>query len=218
MSYNVRNTKELLDKTEYILREVRARFKNPCLLWSTGKDSTALVHIVKNLFYDIPWDVVHIDTGLLFPEIYEFRTRLTKEWNIPLKIARKDTIYVPGSCNEEEIFKCCTNRKTLALKEIFQEEHYDAALLAIRWDELGIRSKEHYFSPRTHEWEWKVVRKKTKEEIKEGDSPFVPLTEPEMWQLYQTEFGKDCEHVRVHATLHWSEIDIWEYIDRKSVV
>jgi len=108
-------------------------------------------------------------------------------------------------------------KKTLALKELFQKEHYDAALLAIRWDELGIRSKERYFSPRTHKWEWKIVRNKTKEEMKEGDSPFVPLAEPEMWNLYQTNFGKECEHVRVHPILHWAEIEVWEYIKRNNV-
>jgi len=185
-----------------------------------GKDSTALLHIAKTAFYDdIPFDVVHIDTGKLFREMYVFRDRLAREWEIPLIVAKLNDcptieLFEP---TEEGIFNCCMCRKTQALKNAFQIHKYDAAILAIRWDELGVRSKEHYFSPRTHEWEWKIVRKKTEEEMKEGDSPFVPLTEPEMWDLYQTDFGEECEHVRVHPMLHWSEIEVWEYIKRNNI-
>jgi len=217
MEYKIRNLDELLSKTEYILRECNARFKKPCILWSTGKDSTALLHMAKTTFFGkIPWDVVHMDTTYKFPEIYKFRDKLAKEWNIPLKIANKITEHKPGDLTEDEVFNCCMDRKTLALKEIFEKEHYDAAILAIRWSELGVRSKEHFFSPRTHKWEWIIVKPRT-EDMEEGDSPFVAVTEPELWSLYQTDFGKDCEHVRVHPILHWSEIEIWEYIKRNNI-
>lgn len=217
MSYKLRNIDDLLSKTEYILREAKVRFKKPCLLWSMGKDSTALLHITKNLFYNIPFDVVHIDTGYLFPEMYKFRDELTYDWDIPLKIAKKDDCKEFNTEDENGIFKCCMCHKTLAFKELFEREHYDAAILAIRWDELGVRAKEHFFSPRTHLWEWKIVREKTQDEMKEGDSPFIPLTEPEMWNIFQTDFGSTCEHVRVHPMLHWAEIEVWEYIKINNV-
>jgi len=217
-SYWLRDIDELLSKTEYILKEAKARFKKPCILWSTGKDSTALLHMTKNTFFgEVPFDVVHIDTTKLFPEMYSFRDRIAKEWNLNLKIARRDSTLEPGNGTEEEVFNCCMERKTLALKQLFMKEHYDAAILAIRWDELGVRGKEHYFSPRTTNWEWRIVRPKTKEEMKEGDAPVKSLSEPEVWNLYQTDFGKECQHVRVHPILHWSELEIWEYIKRNNV-
>jgi len=216
--YILRNIDNLLSKTEYILKEAKARFKKPCILWSTGKDSTALLHMTKNTFFgEIPFDVIHIDTNKLFPEMYTFRNKLAKDWNLNLKIATRNSILEPGKGTEEEVFKCCMERKTLALKDLFTKEHYDAAILAIRWDELGVRGKEHYFSPRTHKWEWKIVRPKTIEELKEGDAPVKSLSEPEVWNLYQTDFGKECEHVRVHPILHWSEIEVWEYIKRNNI-
>lgn len=218
-SYHLRDINPLIEKTVYILREVKARFKKPCLLWSTGKDSTALLHITKQAFFGkIPFDVVHIDTHQLFSEMYEFRDKLIGEWNIPLKVAHKeDCKDLVKNPTEQQIFNCCMCKKTLALKELFQREHYDAAILGIRWDELGVRSKEHVFSPRTHEWEWKIVRKRTKKEQGEGDSPFIPMTEPELWGIYQADFGETCEHVRVHPMLHWSEIEVWEYIKKYNV-
>jgi len=212
MKYYYRDLKSLISKTEFILREAKARFKKPCMLWSTGKDSTVLLHMIFNMFYEIPFDIVHIDTGKLFPQMYKFRDMISSGWHIPLKIAKKEDCKEIDLESEDGIFNCCMCRKTMALKELFQKEHYDAAILGIRWDELGVRSKEHYFSPRTHMWEWKVVREKTKEELKEGDAPLVSLVEPELWELYQSDFGKDCEHVRVHPILHWTELDIWEYI------
>lgn len=216
--YNIRDIKPLEGRTEFILREVKARFKKPCLLWSGGKDSTVLIHQTKKTFFgEIPFDVILIDTGKLFPETYKFIEKYTKEWNIPLKIAKMKTKYEPGKHTDDEIFNCCMHRKTLALKQLFTKEHYDSAMLGIRWDELGVRGKERIFSPRTTRWEWRVSREKSESEMKEGDAPVVALQEPELWNLYQTDFGKECEHIRVHPILHWNEIEIWEYIKQNKI-
>lgn len=218
VKYTFRVIDDLLSKTEYILKEAKARFRKPCILWSTGKDSTALLHMAKTTFFGaVPFDVVHIDTGMLFKEMYEFRDKIVEEWGLNLKVARRETDKVPGSGSEEEVFNCCMERKTLALKDLFQKEKYDAAILAIRWDELGVRGKERFFSPRTNKWEWKLYKRKTVIELKGGDAPVISLSQPEIWGLYQTDFGPECEHVRVHPILHWSEIEVWEYIKRNRV-
>ena len=71
---------ELVNKSVFILRETKVQFKHPCVLWSTGKDSTAMLSLIKESFFgEVPWDVVHIDTGWKFPEMYEFRNKITKE-------------------------------------------------------------------------------------------------------------------------------------------
>jgi sulfate adenylyltransferase subunit 2 len=202
--------KKKLDKTEFILREVKARFKNPGVLWSTGKDSTACLHMIKNLFGSIPFPVIHIDTGFKFPEIYEFRDSLAKEWNMNLVIANDDVNVTP----DDGHYECCMNRKTMALKHLLDRERYDALILSIRWDEHPIRGMERFFSPRTRDWHWRLVREKTPKEQSEGDSSVVSLQDTELagWRMFATDFGDDCSHVRVHPILHWTEQEIWHYI------
>ena len=81
---------QLEQRSIALLREAKAQFKNIACLWSTGKDSTATVWLCKKAFFGkIPFPVIHIDTSYKFPEIYEFRDRIAKEWNLNLIIAKK---------------------------------------------------------------------------------------------------------------------------------
>jgi sulfate adenylyltransferase subunit 2 len=68
-----------------------------------------------------------------------------------------------------------------------------------RADEEGSRSKERYFSPRNHNSDWNVA-----------DQP------PELWNQYKTDFAPGT-HVRIHPLLDWTEINIWEYIERENI-
>jgi len=207
--------KKKLDKTEFILREVKARFKNAAVLWSTGKDSTACLHMMMNLFGEVVFPVVHIDTGFKFPEIYEYRDRLADEWNLNLVIAKSTAKFRP----DDGHFECCLNLKTLALKNLVEKEKYDALILSIRWDEHPIRGMERFFSPRTTEWHWRFVREKTRQEQSAGDSPIVSMQDTELagWRIFATDFGENCSHVRVHPILHWTEEEIWHYM-KKNVI
>lgn len=211
--YLGRDINPLINKTVFILREVKARFKNPAILWSTGKDSTCVIHMAKfQAFHgELDWPVIHMDTGKKFPETYAFRDRLAKEWNLNLVVAENKTDKSPSNH-----VQCCFERKTLALKQLFQKEKYDAIVVSIRWDEHPIRGMERFFSSRDHHWHWNVVREKTAEEIKEGDAPYVSLTDTELagWNIYATDFGKDSSHVRVHPILHWTEIEMWVYTQK----
>jgi len=208
--------KPLIEKSIFIIREVKARFKKPAVMWSTGKDSTVCLHLIKQAcFGEVPFPVIHIDTSYKFPEIYKFRDSLAKKWNLKLVIARNEEALKQGvspkTCSRME---CCYKLKTLALKELMEREKYDALIVSIRWDEHPIRGMERYFSPRTSKWYWKVVRPKTKEEMKKGDAPVVSLQDTELagWGIFATDFGKDCSHVRIHPLLHWSEIEVWRYV------
>ena len=69
----------------------------------------------------------------------------------------------------------------------------------MRADEEGSRSKERYFSPRNTENTWDVA-----------DQP------PEFWNQYKTEFAPGT-HVRIHPLLDWTELNIWEYIEREKI-
>lgn len=208
----------LESKSIYILREAYRQFKNIAVLWSIGKDSTTLLWLCKKAFYGkVPFPVMHIDTGYKFKEIYDFRQKYVKEWDLDLIVSRNDDAVKKGITPETGRFDCCNERKTEALKQTIKERGMDALLLGIRSDEHGIRDKERYFSPRDKQFRWNVSRPKEAKE--EGDSPYVSLQDPEFagWNLFASDFGPDADHVRVHPLLHWTELDVWEYVKRENI-
>lgn len=180
---------DLIQKSVLILRKAKEQFKNPAVLFSGGKDSTATLALSRAAFFNkIPFPAIHIDNGIDFPETYAFRDRLAKEWGFKLLVAKsiikKDSI---------SGFSCCGANKTDALKKLMKKEGFDALIVSIRRDEHGIRAKERVFSPRDEKWRW--------------DYKNQPL---EAWGY--ASFDEKADHYRVHPILHWREIDTWRYI------
>lgn len=209
---------ELENKSVYIIREAYNKFENMAALWSIGKDSTTLLWLCRKAFYGkIPFPVMHIDTGLKFKEIYEFRKKYVKEWDLDLIVAKNNNAVKKGITPEKGRFECCNARKTEALKQAIKKHKIDALLLGIRRDEHSIRDKERYFSPRDRQFRWNVSKEKEKKD--EGDSPYVPMQDTEMsgWNLFATDFGPDADHIRVHPLLHWTELDVWQYVKREKI-
>jgi len=191
---------ELENKTIYILREAYNRFKNVALLWSIGKDSTSMLWIARKAFFGkLPFPVVHIDTGFKFKEIYEFREKQAREWGLDLVISRNEKALGEKMRPEKGKLECCNSLKTEALKQTLRERGYKALFLAIRRDEHGIRAKERYFSPRDKEFKWNYQ-----------DQP------AELWDLYKSKIEAE-KHFRVHPMLHWTELDIWRYVEREKM-
>jgi len=196
MRTTIVDLKKLIDDSIYIIRWAKSNYKNPAVMWSTGKDSTTMLHLIKTAFLGkVPFPVIHLDTGCKFPEIYEFRDMIAKEWNLNLIVGT----------NEE------------ALKNLLKKHKFDALIMSIRRDEHYIRNMERYFSPRDKDGIWRFVRTKSEEEMKEGDAPFVSEQPLELFNLFQTDFGPNCSHVRVHPILHWTELDVWRYIKKNNI-
>ncbi|MHB8111461.1 MAG: sulfate adenylyltransferase subunit CysD, partial [Syntrophorhabdaceae bacterium] len=216
-----------LDKLEgqsvYIFREAFRDFKNLVMLWSIGKDSTVLLWLARKAFFGhVPMPMLHIDTHFKIPEMIEYRDMLAKEWHLNIvygenaeALAKKET-YPDGACDR---ITCCRNLKTEALKYTLSgewpryrfdhgtgqyirdtnTEQYTGVIVGVRADEEGSRSKERYFSPRDKENDWDV-----------GDQP------PELWNQFKTDFAPGT-HVRIHPLLDWTELNIWEYIERENI-
>lgn len=190
----------LENKSIFIIREARQKFKDIALLWSIGKDSTTLLWLIRKAFFGtVPFPVVHIDTAYKFKEIYEFRDRYAKKWNLNLIIAKNEVALGSGVGPRGGKFECCTALKTDALKMVIDKYKFKALYLAIRRDEHGIRAKERIFSPRDGGFNWNYMNQPA-----------------ELWDHYKatTKMG---EHIRVHPLLGWREIDIWEYIKKEKI-
>ena len=193
---------ELESKSINIIREAYWQYKEKlAVLWSMGKDSTTLVHLVRKAFLgEIPVSFIHIDTTFKFRQIYAFRDKYAKDWGINLIIAKNTVALAEGMSPDKNRFNCCDSLKTEALKQTLEKFDFKALLLAIRRDEHLIRAKERYFSQRDKEFKWDY-----------NDQPL------EMWaQYYKTEHVEGG-HLRVHPMLHWREIDIWRYIKREKL-
>ena len=184
----------------FIIREAYSQFRKVAMLWSIGKDSTTLLWLTRKAFYGkLPFPVLHIDTGYKFKEIYEFRDKYAKDWNLDLIIAKNQKAKDRGVSPQKGKLECCTELKTIALKDIIAEKKFKALYLGIRRDEHGIRAKERIFSPRDEDFEWNYK-----------DQP------PELWDQYKTR-AKDEEHLRVHPLLGWTETDIWRYVQKENI-
>ena len=192
--------KDLENRTIYILRETYAEFNRPAVLWSMGKDSTTMLWLCRKAFFgEIPFPVIHIDTGYKFKQMYQFRAEFAREWGLDLLIARNEEACKEGVGPETGKLECCTMLKTEALKQTLEKHGFDALILAIRRDEHGIRAKERYFSPRDEEFKW--------------DYRDQPL---EMWDQFQGLVGEGF-HMRIHPILHWRELDVWEYVKMEGI-
>ncbi|MBF0331230.1 MAG: sulfate adenylyltransferase subunit CysD [Candidatus Omnitrophica bacterium] len=191
---------ELENRSIYLIREAYARLSPTALLWSIGKDSTAMLWIARKAFFGhIPFPVIHIDTSYKFKQIYAFRDRYAKEWGLDLKISRNEAALAAGVSPHQEKLACCHALKTEALKGTIAQLGLKAVLLAIRRDEHGIRAKERYFSPRARDFKWNYL-----------DQP------AELWNAFHPGSHSD-EHTRIHPMLHWTELDIWKYTAREKI-
>src|SRR3989344_3497193 len=105
---------KLVKQSISILRESKAKFNNLAILWSGGKDSTAMLALCREAFFNrIPFPVIHIDNGIDFPETYALRDELAKKWNINVLTAK-------SIIKEDKIsgISCCGANKTEALKNL----------------------------------------------------------------------------------------------------
>ena len=191
------NLKQLEAESIYILREVAAEFNNPVMMYSIGKDSSVMLHLVMEAFAPgkPPFKFLHVDTLWKFREMIEFRNKRAKELQLDLVVytnpeGQKMNInpFIHGSKIHTDIMK------TEALKQALNQGKYDAIIGGARRDEEKSRAKERIFSFRDkfHKWDPKNQR-------------------PELWNIFNTKIHQN-ESVRVFPLSNWTELDIWQYI------
>ena len=192
----------LEDEAIYIIREALAEFKNPALLYSVGKDSSVLLHLLLKSFYPTKPKIklVHVNTGWKFKQMIEFRDRQVQKFGLDLisyqnPQGQKENITPFGAT--ADIYTDIM--KTKALRHILDENGFDAAIGGARRDEEKSRAKERIFSFRNqfHSWEPKDQR-------------------PEMFNIFNCRL-KPKESMRIFPLSNWTEIDIWQYIKAENI-
>jgi len=79
----------LIEKSVLILREAKDKLNNLAVLWSGGKDSTVMLALCREAFFNrVPFPVIHIDNGIDFPETYAFRDELAKKWGLKVLLKK----------------------------------------------------------------------------------------------------------------------------------
>ena len=216
-----------LDKLEaqgvHILREAYKEFKSLVMLWSIGKDSTVLLWLARKAFFGhVPFPLMHIDTSFKIPEMIAYRDRLAREWHLDLIVGQNSPALAAQQTFPAGVLSrvdCCRALKSEALKHTLsgewprlrmdhaqgrlvpeeKRETFTGVSVGVRAYEEGSGSKERYFSARDQQKEWDV-----------SDQP------PELWKQFKTNFAPGT-HVRVHPLLDWTELNIWEYIERENI-
>jgi sulfate adenylyltransferase subunit 2 len=190
----------LENQSIFILREAYKKFKNLAMLWSIGKDSTVMLWLARKAFFgNVPLPLVHIDTSYKIPQMIEYRDKKAKEWGLNLVVGQNKKALDEGMNHEMGRIVCCEALKTNGLTAVMEDKNYTGLILGIRRDEEGTRAKERYFSPRDKNFEWNFK-----------DQP------PELWDQFKTTFAEGT-HIRIHPLLHWTELNVWEYIEREKI-
>jgi sulfate adenylyltransferase subunit 2 len=185
-----------------IIREAVAEFHNPVMLYSIGKDSSAMLRIAQKAFYPakLPFPLLHIDTTWKFKDMIVFRDQTADRLGLELLVhvneeglARGISPVMSGSSVHTQIMK------TESLRQAIDKWKFDVAFGGARRDEERSRAKERIFSHRSanHVWDPRNQR-------------------PELGMLFNTRIKPD-ESMRVFPLSNWTELDVWEYIRAEHV-
>jgi sulfate adenylyltransferase subunit 2 len=198
--YQLSQLQTLEAEAIFIIREVVAEFERPVLLFSGGKDSITMLRLAEKAFYParIPFPVMHVDTGHNFQEVLDFRDRRVEELGVQLVVASVPEAIDNGSVVEPP--DGTRNRiQTPVLLDALEKHRFTAIFGGARRDEDKARAKERIFSFRDDFGQWDPKNQR-----------------PELWSLYNGRIH-DGESIRVFPLSNWTELDIWQYIEREGI-
>ena len=193
---------ELESEAIFILREVVAQFQNPVILFSGGKDSIVVTHLARKAFFPakIPFSLMHVDTGHNFPETIKFRDDLIDELGLNLIVGSVQESIDEGRVAEEKGKSATRNALQITtLLDAIENNKVDCAIGGGRRDEEKARAKERFFSHRDDFGQWDPKNQR-----------------PELWNIFNSKHFEG-EHFRVFPISNWTEMDVWNYIERENL-
>lgn len=185
----------------HIMREVATEFERPVLLFSGGKDSICLLRLAEKAFRPgkFPFPLMHIDTEHNFPEVIEFRDRRAAELGENLIVRSVGEAIKSGIAQEIPGASSRNRLQIPTLLAAIEEHKFQAALGGARRDEEKARAKERIFSFRDSFGGWDPKNQR-----------------PELWNIYNARINAG-ENIRVFPLSNWTELDVWQYIDREKL-
>jgi sulfate adenylyltransferase subunit 2 len=202
MHYELSHLDALEAESIHIIREVAAEFERPVLLCSSGKDSLVMLHLAVKAFWPckLPFPIMHVDTGHNFHEVIDFRDKLVADLGVRLIVALVQDSIDQGRVKEETGPRASRNRlQTVTLLDAIEEHRFDAVFGGGRRDEEKARAKERVYSFRDEFGQWDPKNQR-----------------PELWNLYNGKV-RPGEHIRVFPISNWTELDVWQYIEREKI-
>jgi sulfate adenylyltransferase subunit 2 len=184
----------------HIFREVAGEFERPVILFSGGKDSLVMLRLALKAFHPapVPFCLLHVDTGHNFPEVIAFRDRVVARHGLRLHVASVQEFIDDGRLRERPD-GTRNPLQTVPLLDAIESHRFDAVFGGGRRDEEKARAKERVFSLRDEFGAWDPRRQR-----------------PELWSLYNGQHAPG-EHVRVFPLSNWTELDVWQYIEREDI-
>ncbi len=201
-NYHLSHLDILESEAIHIMREVAAEFDRPVLLFSGGKDSVCMLRLATKAFRPakFPFPLLHIDTGHNFPEVIEFRDRQVNELGERLIVRTVDSTIKNGLASEPSGKNLSRNWLQIpTLLGAIEEFKFDALFGGARRDEEKARAKERIFSFRDEFGQWDPRNQR-----------------PELWNIYNTRIFPG-QHIRVFPLSNWTEMDIWQYIEKEKL-
>ncbi len=191
----------LEEETIFILREVAAVFERPALLFSGGKDSLVMLRCAEKAFGKgrLPYPLLMIDTGHNFPEVTDFRDQRAAELGAELIVRSVEDSMRRGTVRLAHPGESRNAHQSVTLLEAIEEFRFDALIGGARRDEEKARAKERIFSHRDSFGQWQPKDQR-----------------PELWTLFNTRL-QPGEHFRVFPISNWTELDVWQYIERENL-
>jgi sulfate adenylyltransferase subunit 2 len=185
----------------HVLREVAGEAANPVLFFSGGKDSIVLLRLAERAFRPgrFPFPLLHIDTGHNFGEVIAFRDARAAQLGERLIVRGVEDSIRRGTVRLHSKEQSRNAAQSVTLLEAIAEFGFDAAIGGARRDEEKARAKERVFSFRDEFGQWDPKNQR-----------------PELWDLYNPRVHKG-EHVRVFPISNWTELDVWQYIEREKL-
>lgn len=202
MPTRLRHLDFLESESIHIIREAVSSARNPVMLYSIGKDSSVLLHLLLKSFAPSKPQVplLHIDSTWEFQDMYRFRDEIPERTGLRLIVHQNPQCielginpFDHGSAVHTDLWR------TQGLKQALDAGKFDVIFGGARRDEEQSRAKERVFSVRNEQHHWDPRNQR-----------------PELWNLYNTNIMPN-QSLRVFPLSNWTELDIWFYILRENI-